>query len=748
MVNVANILAAGFVTPAFLLAGGALASIPIIIHILNRRRFQTVQWAAMTFLLQAMRKNRRRLRFEQWLLLAVRCMVLFLLGLALARPTGCEQTSLATLAAQRTGLHVIIIDNSYSMGFEADRPDAKTHLDQAKLLAKKLIDRLSSGGEAVALITAGRPATAIIARPSYDLDGAKTAIDRIEQSFGGTDLVGALQKALQLGRDASSQPNRSLHLFTDSTRSAWEPSQSEALAALGKDLAGIFDIAHYNLAKIGQWNHAVLSIDSNTGLVRSQFDAVFQSIVRGYGANESAVLQWKKDQQTLPGTSSIPLDLNTPPQSQSQAQLNTGGLHVMSVSLASDNRLKVDDTRWRVVDVASELKVLIVEGERGIGPLDGSGAFLSLALAPPSEQGNVVIAGGRERTSSYIQPELISDLELSNKVLGDYRAVILTGVGQLSDQQADQLKAFVQQGGTLMLFMGEEVNTDAYNATLFPRGLMPGPLARRVTSAGNPKPFSYDFNPSGSLHPLLNLFKNRTRTGLETAAVDIYYQLDLPPDTRAQRVLNYLPNAEGRADPAITVHDLGAGRIVFFSTTAGPSSGGAIWTTLPVKPAYVALVHELLAGNVISGDAWMNRLVGQSIEVPPTVQLTGTPTLKDPQQGEIILEQVQTADNRNIYRTRPIPRPGVYLLSTGSKILPIAVNVPDDEADIRPVEPAAINHALGDVKLSMYNDELPTVLADSRAPANDFGWSVMLIVLSLVAMECFLAMRFGHFRRA
>ena len=82
-------------------AGAALASIPIIIHILNRRRFKTIHWAAMEYLLQAMRKNRRRLKFEQWLLLAMRCMLIFLMGLALARPLGCENASIASLGGWR-----------------------------------------------------------------------------------------------------------------------------------------------------------------------------------------------------------------------------------------------------------------------------------------------------------------------------------------------------------------------------------------------------------------------------------------------------------------------------------------------------------------------------------------------------------------------------------------------------------------------------------------------------------------------
>src|SRR6478672_7714157 len=137
------ILAFIFAAPAFFVAGVLLVGVPILIHILNRRRYRVVQWAAMEYLLAAMRKNRRRLRFEQWLLLAARCLVMLLIGVALARPMGCSNNTVASLAGERTGLHVFVIDNSASMAYEADRPEAKTHLDQAKLVAKGLIDRLS-----------------------------------------------------------------------------------------------------------------------------------------------------------------------------------------------------------------------------------------------------------------------------------------------------------------------------------------------------------------------------------------------------------------------------------------------------------------------------------------------------------------------------------------------------------------------------------------------------------------------------
>src|SRR3954451_13485966 len=74
-----------FTTPlaAAAVAGGAVA-VPVIIHLLNRKRYIVVNWAAMRFLLAAQKKNVRRLKLEQWLLLFTRMLLLFLLVLAMA----------------------------------------------------------------------------------------------------------------------------------------------------------------------------------------------------------------------------------------------------------------------------------------------------------------------------------------------------------------------------------------------------------------------------------------------------------------------------------------------------------------------------------------------------------------------------------------------------------------------------------------------------------------------------------------
>ncbi len=710
-----------------------------------------VTWAAMEYLLAALRKNRRRLKFEQLLLLMTRCAILVMLGLALARPLGCGDSSLAAMAGGRTGLHVFVIDNSHSMAYEADRTKAKTHLDQAKLLAKQQIDQLAAGGESVIVISASREHSQaaglkgaqaseanIVVRSTYDLDAAKSAIDRIEQSYSGTDLANSLQLAVRLAREEAKQPLKRLYVLTDFTRSAWETRDADLLKQVGREMTAVFGsrIRVHDLGKPGQWNYAVLSLEPDAKLVTTKFHTDFLSEIRGFGSGPESLVQWKWDDQLLGDGGRLAPDTTTKPQRQTKANITEGGVHVLGVTVVCDDKLKTDNVRHLVLEVASELKVLIVEGERGDGLLSGSGAFLDLALAPKRELG----AGGVVRSDSYVAPELISDLELNNKVFSDYRAVILANVASLSAPQADQIQKFVQQGGTLMVFLGDQVNSDAYNTIMLPRGLTPGKLVARKTVVADAKGYTMDFRPHGAVHPLLNAFKGEEKSGLDTAQVYTYYQVEPDPAQKAEVVLKYLAGDNQTNDPAITTQALGKGRVIFVSTTASPD-----WTSLPAKPAYPALVHELLSGSVDVGDGWMNLEVGEQLTVPAGLRLSAVPRLLDPAGKAVPIEAV-VQDGQTFYRSKAIGKPGLYQLVTGAKSFPIAVNVPADEADVRLLPPDAIRKALGDIDVYLANDELPAGAFGSEGGA-DFGWPVMLVLFGLVAAECLMAMRFGHYRR-
>src|ERR1700748_3517041 len=114
MFDFTPILAFAFGTP-LMLWGLAAGAIPIVIHLLHRRRFQTVQWAAMRFLLAATKKQSRRMKLEQILLLLIRTLIVVCVALALSRPTA--ETLGEYFQSEGPKHRIVVIDATYSMGY-------------------------------------------------------------------------------------------------------------------------------------------------------------------------------------------------------------------------------------------------------------------------------------------------------------------------------------------------------------------------------------------------------------------------------------------------------------------------------------------------------------------------------------------------------------------------------------------------------------------------------------------------------
>ena len=127
------LFAFGFASP-WMLGGLALGSIPIIIHLLHKRRYRETYWAAMRFLLEAARKNTRRLRVEQLILLVVRTLILLFLVLALAQPY--VETLGTYFQADAPTHRIIVVDTSFSMRFQ---PAEFSQFDRAKQMAQKIV---------------------------------------------------------------------------------------------------------------------------------------------------------------------------------------------------------------------------------------------------------------------------------------------------------------------------------------------------------------------------------------------------------------------------------------------------------------------------------------------------------------------------------------------------------------------------------------------------------------------------------
>jgi len=106
-----------------------LVSLPLIIHLINQRRFQTVHWGAMMFLLSARALSRGYSRLRHWLIMLLRMLAVAAVILAVGRPL--SRGWLALAGGGRPDTAIVILDRSPSMQAR-DREAADTKLDTGR----------------------------------------------------------------------------------------------------------------------------------------------------------------------------------------------------------------------------------------------------------------------------------------------------------------------------------------------------------------------------------------------------------------------------------------------------------------------------------------------------------------------------------------------------------------------------------------------------------------------------------------
>ncbi len=242
-----------------LLWGLGAASLPIIIHLLNKRKFRETRWAAMRFLLAAIRKNSRRIQIEQWLLLAIRTLIIVLVVSAMAKPFLEGLGALPVIAGQRTH-HVLVLDGSLSMAYA---PADVTRFDQAKNLAAQLV-KDARQGDVVSVVLMADPPRVVIREPSPNKAEVLKEIAEIALPHGGTDLAAGFD-AIDRVLAASNIAQKEVVFLTDLQAASWQrPSElgdeglKRAVAKLAKRQARSVVI---DLGKSGGENRAVIGLE-------------------------------------------------------------------------------------------------------------------------------------------------------------------------------------------------------------------------------------------------------------------------------------------------------------------------------------------------------------------------------------------------------------------------------------------------------------------------------------------------------
>ncbi len=210
-----------------LLAGAGAISVPLIIHLLNRRRFKVVTWAAMRFLLAAQKQNTRRMRLEQLILLIVRTVIIALIVFAMASVMPWAENVWAYFWPDGSGVqavrggrthHILVLDGSLSMNV-AD--DGKTLFDRARQMALDKIKNAPAGDGFSVLLMKDQPVW-IVAAVSHDFRKVMREVEQAQASHGNAAVSTTLSMVAAKVADGSGRfPTQNVYFFTDMQKATW-----------------------------------------------------------------------------------------------------------------------------------------------------------------------------------------------------------------------------------------------------------------------------------------------------------------------------------------------------------------------------------------------------------------------------------------------------------------------------------------------------------------------------------------------
>lgn len=523
----------GWVTPLFL-AGLAAVAIPVIIHLLPNRR-QTVETLGTNrFLRLAMRQGRRNLRLKNLLLLLSRMAIVSLLALLFARPFLAEGLP----DAEKEGETLVLLDVSGSMDFQM--LDV-SHAMLAREQAERIVDNLPEGGKVTSAVF-GKKVVAL------DDFGECKLLPGV-----GTDFAAALRWARDR-LDLSEKPYKHLVLVSDLQKSGIPEKQVETR---GLDIG----VELVKTQAYGTWNAQVSFVRPQTPVYTEEKLIEVGLTVYGHPSEAQAALIVSFDHgqsmsRTVPletGIVSFYLPMEKPGMLKGVAELEVKDPYV------TDNR------RFFAFAIKPPVKVLLVDGTPGRKHYEQDAYFLDAALKVTKKNKDV---------SPYLP---CRSRELDD--LSDTRIVALCNVASLSADDMEKLALFVSSGGSLIYFLGDSVDVDAYRR-ITAAGLFPGSLDRLPSGADLFREDSPILEWDAS-HRALRAFKNRDMGDLSR----IRFRGAFSIQTR-HKVLARLSNRE----PAIVEGALGKGRIIVVSNPCNRR-----WGDWPQERIFLPLIRELFA---------------------------------------------------------------------------------------------------------------------------------------------------------
>lgn len=769
------------------------ASIPILIHLLNRRRYRVVTWAAMRFLLAAQRKNTRRMRLEQFLLLLVRTALIVLLVLAMAsvlpwaesiwRRVFPAQAVQAAAGTRRTH-KILVLDGSFSMGLHVGN---STAFDQARARALEIL-RESAGGDGFSVVLQAAPPRRIVPEPSLDARKVGEEIQALTLPHGNADFVATLTTVEDLVRHSPNRfEEREVYFLTDLQRATWTARSFAEAGGLLQKIQGRARTIFVHVGGDAVANSAVTNLTLGVPFITTGGATPIQTTLHHHGTDlrkqtrVELLVGRAKEATTDPAFEPRVVEqklIDLAPGQQTVSfdyRFSTPGEYVVQVRLEHD-ALELDDSRTVVVTVKDTVPVMLVNGKPAADVYDQATEWLQDALNP--------YRGGPIPRNVPARPRILSEAQFADAGLGDltaYDCVFLCDVARLGMAEIHRLEAHLRRGGGVVFTLGSHVDLEAYNRLLYRNGegLLPAQLKGRQTE---PKHHAFSFlidqEEKAFAEPPLQAFSRAAdRVSLYGARFRQYLRAELEPKGRARKVLGFKPEMttvergasgvteEAKAlpvgEPALIEWTRYRGKVLLFTSTVNMD-----WTSWPISPSFPALMQELLRFAVAGRLREHALAVGEPLEEflqTSGVGLEVTLLLPD---GRTESARTVLRDDAPLFTWADTDRSGIYRAMIGQHPREhlFAVNVPTTteaqqacESDLARTNRAELQSAYPgwecQVVTNLRDASHQGGLTDDptlETPLSGLGTVVarvlLLTMLALFFVEVFLAWKFGHYR--
>lgn len=467
--------------------GFLLIAVPILVHLINLLRHRKQPWAAMEFLLESYRRNRRWVMLKQWILLASRILAMALLVAMLARWVSASQW--LGWFGGRTTHHYLLVDDSYSMS-ETEQSES---CYGRSLRAVNGLVRSISGQPGQHQITLIRWSRAVLAtQAGGDQARVDVAADLIAQSIprDPTRLLDRLSStqptSLQLSPGAALDlitpmlsQNRGeqaeVYILSDLRQGEWGDAETmriklQALKSSGANIQ-LIDCAHEPGANLTAaslepeqevWAAGVPLMvrfqvrNPSTQVARNVIVKVRTISYPESVAKPQADLAYSGEMVELP---SVVIEQIAPGETvtrQVQVLFGLPGQHVVEVALPDDT-LMTDNRRWCSIGIQQSQKVLLVDGD----VQQANAFFFKTALNP----------GGNLRTGMSLQTVDAAYLrDAAEEEIATWDVIALLDVPRLDPQAVSKLESFCRSGGGVFVCAGPNTNVANFNEQLYRDG--------------------------------------------------------------------------------------------------------------------------------------------------------------------------------------------------------------------------------------------------------------------------------------